>query len=168
MQTTAQCNRRRLRGKQSPPRAKPPPSGDIPKLLQRLPRSTEKTFCRSCFAQQWKGRCYRCRTSWAQRLQSHFCISCYTELFPGAEVGIDVFKNLPFGEWHKRWGPEWFEDKFVGMRFPFVTGNQVKYFVLSETACLTIAEEVPSWGRHLQRLCGQFEGKVPLTQTLMD
>ena len=169
VRTTKEFNRKRLRGKQSPPRERPPSDGDISTLLRCLPKTSNRFYCRSCFAQQWKGRCYRCRKEWAQRSQSHFCIKCYDELFPDADVGINVFKTLlPPSEWYKRWGLEWFERKYVGMRFPYVTGNHVKYFILDERACLEIAEKVPTWGRHLQRLCGRLEGQVPLTRALME
>ena len=40
--------------------------------------------------------------------------------------------------------------------------------LLDEKVCLAIAEHVPSWSRHLQRLCGKPKGQIPLTQGLMD
>ena len=120
--------------------------------------------CRSCFAQSWHGRCYRCREAWARRSQSQFCNGCYSELFPSfadlVAIGVGRFRSLPPYEWNKRWGPAWFEEKFVGMRFAGV--------VLDEKMCLAIAEHVPTWSRHLQRLCGKLQGQIQLTQKLID
>ena len=73
----------RLRGKQPPPRERPP-SRDIAKLRELLPRSSNETFCRSCFAQHSNCRYYRCRNEWARRSPSHFCVKWYEKMFPGA------------------------------------------------------------------------------------
>ena len=45
--------------------------------------------------------------------------------------------------------------------------ENTRYFVLDTEMCLAIADKVPKWGRHLQRLCGKFEGRVPLGQSLL-
>ena len=62
--------------------------------------------CRSCFAQSWHGRCYRCREAWARRSQSQFCNGCYSELFPSfadlVAIGVGRFRSLPPYEWNKR------------------------------------------------------------------
>ena len=46
--------------------------------------------------------------------------------------------------------------------------QQINYIVLDEKMCIVIAEKVPVWSRHLQRLCGKLEGQVPLSKKLMD
>ena len=156
-------------------------------------------FCRSCFARDWKGRCYRCREKWAQRSQSHYCRKCHSQLFQDPiNIAIAVFSSLPPREWYSRWGPAWFHRKRVGMQIPYVSNGMrlelsgssimpwrervviarceagrakepedIEYFTLDEETCLAIAKEVPTWGRHLQRLCGKFEGQVSLVQNLL-
>ena len=132
--------------------------------------------CRSCFAREWKGRCFRCGEKWAQRSKSHFCSSCYEVLFlHPQQVAIEVFRNLPEHEWYARRGPAWFHKKHVGMMFPLypkmthVGAEEIierNYVLLDEEMCLTIAEAVPTWARHLQRLCGKLQGQVPLYHSL--
>ena len=145
-----------------------------------------KAFCRSCFARDWKGRCYRCSEKWAHRSQSQYCRKCHGQLFRDpVDIAIDVFASLPPSEWYSRWGPEWFRGKRVGMKIPYTSsGGRSKLagpsiipwedrreenasFTLDEEMCLAIAEKVPTWGRHLQRLCGKFEGRVSLVQRLL-
>ena len=124
----------------------------------------DSIVCRSCYAQGWSGRCYRCREAWAQWSQSQFCAKCYNCLFCDfphrVAIAVNVFRSLPPGEWNKRWGPAWFAEKYVGVQFAGVT--------LDEKMCLAIAGQVPLWSRHLQRLCGKFEGQVPLAKGLID
>ena len=152
----------------------------------------DKAVCRSCLWRDWQGRCYRCRDKWAQRSQSQYCRKCHGHLFPDlAAIAVDVFDSLPPGEWYKRWGPAWFSEKSVGMKIAYASngkearlvGSKVypwevaralssapentRYFVLDTEMCLAIADKVPKWGRHLQRLCGKFEGRVPLGQSLL-
>ena len=44
-------------------------------------------------------------------------------------------------------------------------GHEV--FFLDVKTCLAVAKQVPTWGRHLQRVCGKFEGQVSLVQSLL-
>ena len=66
-----------------------------------------KFICRSCCAQGWQGRCFRCCKKWSQRTKSQFCIDCYNVLFvypdvERKEVAAEVFRSFPPGEWYLR------------------------------------------------------------------
>ena len=109
-------------------------------------------------------------------------MTCYNLLFvyPDKErksVAFNVFSSRPPSEWRMRWGPAWFDRRYVGSMLPLMPNmtdvgfkelEEGKYVLLDEGLCLYLAEKAPAWRRHLERLCGRMTGQVPLTSGLFD